>query len=110
MLVPWLSLNGSHNGTAQCKKGAEWKRRLLAAEEARAVTSRSFSTYGLPLEMVTSFKYLGRVVLLLEDDDWPTVVQNIVKVRTMWWRMSRILSREGERPRVYVFFFKAVIQ
>ena len=55
----------------------------MAAEEARAVTSRSFSTYGIPLEMVTSFKYLGRVVLLLEDDDWPTVVQNIVKVRTM---------------------------
>ena len=26
------------------------------------VTSREFSTYGSPLEMVTSFVYLGRVI------------------------------------------------
>ena len=59
--------------------------------------------------MVTSFKYLGRVLLVV-GDDWLTVVQNIVKAQTVWWRISKILSREGARPRVSGFFFKAVIQ
>ena len=63
----------SHNGISQCKKGAEQKWRILATEEARAVTSRSFSAYTLPLDMVISFKYLGRV-LSVAYDDWPTVV------------------------------------
>ena len=32
-----------------------------------------FSSYGRPLEMVTSFKYLGRVISEA-DDDWTAVV------------------------------------
>ena len=45
----------------------------MAEEEARAVTSRAFSAYERPLDMVTSLKYLGRV-LLAADYDWPVVV------------------------------------
>ena len=45
MLLAHWSLNGSHNGTAQCKKGDEQKRQKLAAEEARAVTSTQFRAY-----------------------------------------------------------------
>ena len=59
--------------------------------------------------MVKSFKYLGRV-LLVADDDWPTVVRDLVKAQTVWWRMSKILSREGARPQVSGYFFKSVIQ
>ena len=33
-----------------------------------------------------------------------------MKARMVWQRMSRILSREGVRPWVSVFFFKAVVQ
>ena len=109
MLVTYSSLNGSHNGTDQCKKGVKQKQQILAAEEERAVTSRSFSAYGLPLEMMTSFKYLRRVILTA-DDDWLTVVQNVVKARTVWWRISKILGREGARPQISGFFFKSIIQ
>ena len=63
MLVPWKALNWTHRRTAQCTWGAERKRRRLAAEEEREVVTRSYIAYGLPLEMVTSFKYLGRVIL-----------------------------------------------
>ena len=73
------------------------------------MTSRSFSAYGLPLEMVTSLKYLGRV-LSVADDDWLTVVRNHVKARTVWWRMSNILSREVARPRISGFFFQSITQ
>ena len=45
-----------------------------------AVTSRVFSTYGCPLKMVLSFKYLGRVISAVEDD-WPEVIQKLAKAR-----------------------------
>ena len=35
MLVPWRDLNGTYQRTAQCKLGAERKRRRLAADEER---------------------------------------------------------------------------
>ena len=59
--------------------------------------------------MVTSFKYLGRV-LLVADDELMTVVLNVVKARPVWWIMSKILIREGARPLVSVFFLKFIIQ
>ena len=62
MMVPCKALNGIHGRTAQCTRGAEQKIQKLATEEEREVATRYFSTYGLPLEMVTSFKYLGRVI------------------------------------------------
>ena len=67
-MMPWRSLNGSHNGKYQCKKEDEFKRQKLAAKEAREVTPRAFSAYGLPLDMVTSFKYLLRVLSEVDDD------------------------------------------
>ena len=56
MMVSWKALNGMHRRTAQCTRGAERKRRRLVDEEEREVTVRDFSAYGLPLEMVKSFK------------------------------------------------------
>ena len=78
-------------------------------DEARVVSSRTFNDYRRPLEMVPSFKYLGRVQSAA-DEDWPAVIHNIAKAQTVWRRMSRILSREGVRPRVSGFLFKAVVQ
>ena len=46
----------------------------------------------------------------MADDDCSTVVLNIVKARTVWWRMPKILIREGSRLRVSRFFFKSIIQ
>ena len=103
MLVLWRSLNISHNRTEQYKKGAEWKWRRLAAEEERAMTSRTFSSYERTLNMLLSFKYLGRV-LLSADDDWPAVIRNLTKVREVWQGTLSIMIRERERPRVSGFF------
>ena len=58
--------------------------------------------------MVTSFKYLGQVISAAEDY-WLAVVRNLSKVRLVWWRLTRILSKEGAAPRVPGFFFKAVV-
>ena len=62
----------------QCKKGAERKRQILAEEEERVATSRAFSAYGRPLEMVPSFRYMGRVISAT-DDDWLASIRNLAK-------------------------------
>ena len=59
--------------------------------------------------MVTSFRSMGRVIYVV-DDDWLAVVWNLEKARTVCRRMTNILSRERARPRVSVFFFIAVVQ
>ena len=33
IMAPWRNLNGTHRRTSQCKRGAEWNQRRLAAEE-----------------------------------------------------------------------------
>ena len=102
MLVPWRSLNVSHKRTSQCKKGVKRKQRRLAEEEEMMATTGSVSAYGRTLEMVLSFKYLGRL-LLVSYDDWLAVIRNLIKSRAVWWRMIRILIREGLRPQVSKF-------
>ena len=80
MLVPWRALNGRHHATGMCRKGAERKRRRMAEVELRDSTERAFEAYGKPIETVTKFKYLGRV-MTAGDDDWPEVAGNLVKAR-----------------------------
>ena len=70
---------------------------------------RAFEAYGEPLENVTAFRYLGQV-LTAGDDDWITVVGNLVKARKSWGQLSRILIREGGNTKVSGNFYKAVLQ
>ena len=69
----------------------------------------AFEAYGKQLEVVPSFKYLGRI-MTAGDDDWPAVAGNLVKVRKSWGRLEMILSREGADKRVSGTFFKSVVQ
>ena len=92
-----------------CKKGAESKRQRMAEAELRDSTERALEAYGKPLEMVSTFKYLGWV-MTAGYDDWPAVAGNLVKARNIWGRLSHILSREGADKRVSGNFFKAVVQ
>ena len=107
MLVPWRTLNERHPATAQYARGGKRKTRRLAEEELRESTERAFETYGAPLENVTAFKYLGRV-MTAGYDDWPAVVGNLQRARKSWGRLSRILSREWADPKVSGNVFKAV--
>ena len=70
MLMPWRALNRRHVATAQCGRGAEKKRRRLSEEELRESLERVFQAYGAPLDNVTAFKYLGRVMTARNDDWW----------------------------------------
>ena len=92
-----------------CKSGEERKRRRLSETEIRESTEIDFESYGNKLKTVSSFKYLGRI-LTVGDDDWPSVAGNLGKARKSWGRLKRILRREGADKRVLGNFFKAVVQ
>ena len=86
-------------GTLQCKKGAEQKRQLLAETETRENSERVFHAYGKPMEAVSEFRYLWRL-LTATDDDWSTVAGNIWKAQVSWGRLARVLGREGGGPKI----------
>ena len=66
--LTWEALNGRHTTTAQCAKGAEMKRRRLGVEEMRDSMATAFQAYSRPLESVIYFKFLGRIMMDLDDD------------------------------------------
>ena len=109
MQVPRQALNGHHLGTAQCAKGAERKRRWLANTETRENLERAFRAYGQPMEAVSEFRYLRRLLTEMEKE-WPAVAGNIQKARRIWRRLAKVLGREGADPKVSRTFYIAVTQ
>ena len=71
----------------------------MAEAELRESTERDFEAYGKSLENVSAFKYLGRVMMAV-DNDWPAVAGNLFKARKSWGDLLRILCREGADTRV----------
>jgi hypothetical protein len=62
-----------------------------------------------PIEMVTTFKYLGRI-LTSRDNDWEAAYWHMKKAKQRWATISRVLACESASPRVSALFYKAVIQ
>ena len=55
----------------------------MVEDEVWKSVESAFQAYGIPLETVTSFKYLGRV-LIAADDNWQAVVGNLKKPQKTW--------------------------
>ena len=51
-----------HRSTEMCAKGLKRILKQPRDEEAQAIKEVAFQVYGRTLEMVTVFKYLGRVI------------------------------------------------
>ena len=75
----------------------------------RENSEQAFHAYGKPMEAVSEFRYLGRL-LTATDDDWLEVAGNIRKARVSWGRLARVLGREGADPKVSRSFYTAVTQ
>ena len=109
MFVPASALSSGHQRTAYCRRGADAKRRRHVLQDLRRADEIVFTACGVPLDRVSVFKYLGRV-LSESDSDWPALYANLKKARKRWGMVSRVLRREGLRPRVAAMFYKAVVQ
>ena len=75
----------------------------------RESAARAFWAYGRLLDMVTSFKYLERI-MTASDENWQAVVGNLRKARKIWSRLERIMGREGASPRLPGVFLKVFVQ
>ena len=64
----------------------------MAETETQENAEQAFHAYGKPMEAVSEFRYLGRL-LTATDDDWPEVAGNIQKARVIWGRLARVLGR-----------------
>ena len=64
---------------------------------------RAFHAYRKPMEAMSEFRYLGRLLTAI-DDDWPAVAGNIRKARVSWGRLARVLGREGADPKMSRIF------
>ena len=75
-----------------CRQGEERKWIRLAEEEVRAGEEKEIKAYGIPLDPVTSFKYLRRFISA-DENYWPSVVSNLWRERNNWARMTRVMRR-----------------
>ena len=109
----WSIPKGSgdkHQQLADCIKYAAIRESRAAAKvNTRAVVETVFNVDGVPIENVSEFKYLGRVVKS-NDDDRPAMKANMKKARAAWGRISGILTREGANPKAMASFYKAIVQ
>ena len=67
------------------------------------------TAYRIPLALVTSFRYLGRV-LLVADDNFPGVLHNLRKAHQKWEWLSRVVIREGVYARTLGRIYVTVVQ
>ena len=107
--IPHTSSLSQHNNSPTCKIAQarlEKQQHTLQQEQARTQT---FTLAGQPIETVSTFKYLGRI-LDKNDDDLPAIKANIQKAKKRWARITRVLTRENASPRVMGYFYKAVVQ
>jgi hypothetical protein len=64
---------------------------------------------GIPLQQVSQFVYLGRVVTT-NDKDIPALRRNLTKARKRWGLLRRTLVRAGATPKISGYFYKAACQ
>ena len=64
---------------------------------------RDFESYGAPLENVMEFKYMGQVITEV-NDDWPTVVGKLQRVRKSWEVVADFGPGGGGSEGVRTFF------
>ena len=85
------------------------RRRNAAVAAAQLASGHQFTVNGQTIEIVTEFKYLGRMISNM-DDDWVALHLNLTKSRKRWGRVAHILSRDGNEPRHSGMLYKAVLQ
>ena len=82
---------------------------MVAETEMWENSERAFHAYGKPMEAVSEFRYLRRL-LTATNNDWPALARKIQKAQVSWGRLARVLGREGADPKASRSFYTAVTQ
>ena len=68
MFILWEALNGRQPAMEMCAKGVEQNYRRQVEVESHMGAAAAFQEYRRPLEEVTYFRYLGRVLTASCDE------------------------------------------
>jgi hypothetical protein len=99
-----------HQHSEDCKRWAKsLKGRKQTTENATKIRNLTFTVNNTPIENVTDFKYLGRI-LTNKDNDTAAVEANLVKARNRWARVRKVLVQNGANPKHMVSFYLTIIQ
>jgi len=98
-----------HTELATCIRGRITNQSRDIANKILQANQQVFTIDGTPTESVGSFWYLGRVESCT-DSDWAALHTNLRRARYKWYKLSKLLTREGANPRIFGTFCKAVVQ
>ena len=98
----------NHERSKTCKRMGANLQQHLNAEVATRTLEETFTTYGVDLEQVEVFKYLGRY-LAYADNDAPTICKNLGKARAMRGRLLRVLRKENAPAKVCTMFYRDTV-
>jgi hypothetical protein len=96
-----------HQRTVLCRKGNE-RRQKRARITAALLPAPTFYIDETPLERVTKFRYLGRI-LSQDDHDLSACVRNIQRAKAKWAAISKVLKREGASKKFYLVIVSTVL-
>jgi hypothetical protein len=103
-------VDDAHQKTQTCIKATKVKSLRQAVEmNRRIVAERVFTVQGIPIETVSEFQYLGRIVTN-NDDDSAAVNRNLTRARQKWGRIGKVIIRTGADPKTMASFYKAIVQ
>ena len=99
----------SHWDSLDCRKISEKKQNYCQAIRQDAAREVVFTVDGVPINRVSQFKYLGRV-LDEDDDDNHAALRQLARAKEKWGRLSAALKSQGATARTRGYFYKAVVQ
>jgi hypothetical protein len=104
------SVNDAHLASRTCRqKTLRLTNRNLAFIRQHTASQVAFSVDQIPVETVSDFKYLGRVLDSSDSDD-KAVDFNLKNARARWGRMARLLTNDGIRGRTLARFYITIVQ
>ena len=90
-----------HHSSKTCKVMHAAKLQRKAVSDSAKALEAKFFAYGVELERVEVFKYLGRLITY-DDEDTQAVRGNLKKARRVWAQISRVLRAENTLPPGYL--------
>jgi hypothetical protein len=109
MFCTELQLAGGHTETVLCKQETKRNKQKMRDLQCIRALIRTFTIQNQPIETLTSFQYLGRIITSM-DSDWEAARFNLNKARNRWMTISRVLARASAFPRISALFYKATVQ
>ena len=99
----------AHLATKACAVAGNRFRNRQRSGDLAAVATQRFLIDETVLEVVPSFRYLGRI-MTATDSDLLAVRTNLLKAKAQWGKIARVLCHSGVPPRVMGYFYKTIVQ